>query len=217
MTDKWLLETSVFKHPFTSIISGPTGSGKTTFLKNLLIYKNILIKPQPNKIILCYKEWQPAYDEFKNSISGIEFHDGILEMSSLNKNFTNVIIFDDLMNECLSSESIMNLFTVGSHHKNTGVFFITHNIFSKGKFARDISLNAQYLIIFKNPRDPNQFNVLARQLFPTNSKFLIESFEEVCKRPHGYLLIDLNQGTETKNMIQTGILPGQLRILYTKK
>jgi len=51
----------------------------------------------------------------------------------------NLIIFDDLMSECINSNTIMNLFTVGSHHKNTSVFFITQNIFSKGKFARDIT------------------------------------------------------------------------------
>ena len=73
------------------------------------------------------------------------------------------------MNQCNESEQVMNLFTVGSHHKNTSVFFLTQNIFSKGKFTRDISLNSNYLIIFKNPRDQLQFQILARQMFPNNT------------------------------------------------
>ena len=104
-----------------------------------------------------------------------------------------------------------------SHHKNTSVFFISQNIFSKGKFARDISLNTNYLIIFLNSRDQLQFQVLARQIFPTNTKFLIESFEDATKKPHGYLFLDLKQTTEFKNRIQSGILPNQLRVIYTQK
>ena len=214
--NKWLIKEEIFSHPFTCILSGPTMCGKTSLLKNILLHKNILIKPQPQRIIYCYKAWQPAYDEFKNELE-IEFNEGVLNIDELNSNINNVIVFDDLMIECLKSEPVMNLFTVGSHHKNTGVFFITQNIFSKGKFARDISLNANYMIIFHNPRDQMQFQMLARQMFPNNSNFLTESFNDATKKPHGYLYLDLKKSTEMKNRIQTSILPGQLRIIYTQK
>ena len=179
--------------------------------------KHVLINPSPQRIIICYKAWQNFYQEFKRFVPDIEFHEGIYEIDNLNQNMTNLVVFDDLMEECLSSSSVMNLFTVGSHHKNTSVYFITQNIFSKGKFARDISLNTNYLIIFLNPRDQLQFQVLAKQMFPTNTKFLIESFEDATKKPHGYLFLDLKQTTEFKNRIQTGILPNQLRVIYTQK
>ena len=178
---------------------------------------NVLIKPPPQRIILCYKAWQPTYDDFKNNIPYIEFNEGIIDMDLLNQSVNNLVIFDDLMSECIKSESVLYLFTVGSHHKNTGVFFITQNIFSKGKDARDISLNANYLIIFFNPRDQMQFNILARQMYPNNSRFLIESFSDATSKPHGYLFLDLKQSTLVKNRIQTGILPNQLRIIYTAK
>lgn len=215
--DKWLIDSEIFLHPFTCIISGPTMCGKTFLLKEILINRHVLIKPSPDRIIFCYKAWQKSYEDFKNSIPGIEFNDGIIDMDSLNQNVNNLVIFDDLMSECIKSESVLNLFTVGSHHKNTGVFFITQNIFSKGKYARDISLNANYLIIFYNPRDQMQFNILARQMYPNNSKFLIESFNDATSKPHGYLFLDLKQSTQVKNRIQTGILPNQLRIIYTTK
>lgn len=215
--DKWIIEGEIFMHPFTCIISGPTMCGKTFLLKEILKNKNVLIKPVPQRIILCYKAWQPTYEDFKNNIPHIEFNEGIIDMDSLNQSVNNLVIFDDLMSECIKSESVLNLFTVGSHHKNTGVFFITQNIFSKGKYARDISLNANYLIIFFNPRDQMQFNILARQMYPSNSKFLTESFSDATSKPHGYLFLDLKQSTPVKNRIQTGILPNQLRIVYTAK
>ena len=213
----WLIESEIFIHPFTCIISGPTMCGKTFLLKEILKHRHVLIEPSPQRIIYCYKAWQTSYDEFKESISNIEFHDGIIDMDTLNQSVNNLVIFDDLMSECIKSESVLNLFTVGSHHKNTGVFFITQNIFSKGKYARDISLNANYLIVFFNPRDQMQFNILARQMYPNNSKFLIESFTDATSKPHGYLFIDLKQSTELRNRIQTGILPNHLRIIYTSK
>jgi hypothetical protein len=71
------------------------------------------------------------------------------------------------------------------------------------------------MILFRNPRDKQQIQILARQMFPNNSRFLIESFEDATLKPHGYLLIDLNQNSEMRNRIQTGILPNEKRIFYT--
>ena len=38
-------------------------------------------------------------------------------MDSLNKSVNNLVIFDDLMSECIKSESVLNLFIVRSHTK----------------------------------------------------------------------------------------------------
>jgi hypothetical protein len=215
--DQWIIDTEVFVHPFNCIISGPTMGGKTFLLKEILKYKDILIKPSPTNLIYCYKAWQPSYDEIKSNILNIQFVEGLVDTELLTPSVVNLIIFDDLMNECINSNTIMNLFTVGSHHKNTSVFFLSQNIFSKGKFARDITLNSSYMIIFRNPRDQQQVQILARQIYPNNSRFLIDSFEDATKLPYGYLLLDLKQSTETKNRIQTGILPTQQRIIFTMR
>jgi hypothetical protein len=119
------------------------------------------------------------------------------------------------MVECVKNEDIMNLFTVGSHHKNTSVFFITQNLFSKGKYAREISLNSNYLVMFKNPRDKLQLSILANQMYPNNKNFILESFADATFLPYGYLFFDLKQDTEERNRIQTGILPFQKRLFYT--
>ena len=136
-------------------------------------------------------------------------------MVNLDPSFINLIIFDDLMVECVKNEDIMNLFTVGSHHKNTSVFFITQNLFSKGKYAREISLNSNYLVMFKNPRDKLQLSILANQMYPNNKNFILESFADATFLPYGYLFFDLKQDTEERNRIQTGILPFQKRLFYT--
>lgn len=214
---EWLVDTNVFEHPFNCIMSAPTMGGKTNMIKELLKYKNVLIDPIPNNIIFCYKAWQPSYDIIKAEVDGIQFIEGILDMELISIQKNNLVIFDDLMKECINNEEVMNLFTVGCHHKNTSVFFLTQNIFSKGKYSRDISLNSNYMIIFKNPRDQQQLQILARQMFPNNAKFLLESFQDATQIPYGYIFLDLKQSTEQRNRIQTGILPYQQRIFYTPK
>ncbi len=217
MITNWFIDEYIFIHPFTCLIVGPTQSGKTFLLKEILKYSNNLFNLKPDRIVFCYAAWQNTYESYRKEIPQIEFYEGIFDIELLNKNKQNLIVFDYLMADCNKSEKIMNLFTVGSHHHNTSVFFITQNIFSKGKYTRDISLNSNYLIIFKNPRDQLQFQILARQMFPNKTKFLLEAFENATFQPHGYLFFDLKQSTEDRNRIQTSILPYQQRIIYTPK
>ena len=215
--DLWIIDGIIFKHPFNCIISGPTMCGKTFILKEILKYKDVLINPPPKHIFYCYKEWQNNFEKLKVEIPEIKFIKGIIGYEDLNEHTNNLVIFDDLMKECIESENVMNIFTVGSHHKNTSTFFITQNLFSQGKYARDLSLNSNYMILFRNPRDQQQIQILSKQMFPQNSKFLIESFDDATKKPHGYLLIDLKQTTEERNRLQSGILPTQRRVIYKKK
>ena len=214
----WLIDTEIFLHPFTCLIVGPAQSGKTSLLKNLLLHSTILISPNPEKIIYCYSVWQPMFDEIKNLIKNIEFCEGIYNIDQVDASVNTLIIFDDLMKECESDPSIFNLFTIDSHHKNISVFLISHNLFSKGKFTRTISLNSSYIIVFKNPRDKSQLYVLARQMFPDKIKYFMEAVDDsINSRGHSYIFLDLKQTTLEKNRVQSGILPGEQRIIYTPK
>ena len=121
------------------------------------------------------------------------------------------------MQDCLKKDVVLEMFTVGSHHKNLSIFYITQNFFSCGKFARDISLNTHYIILFNNPRDCLQISYLGRQMYPNNSKFLSECYEDATRKAHGYILFDLTQKIDQRNRIQTNILPGQMRTIYTPK
>ena len=43
-----------------------------------------------------------------------------------------------------------------------------------------------------NPRDKLQNLTLAKQMYPRQTYFFLNQYEEAVKRPFGYLLIDLN-------------------------
>jgi hypothetical protein len=213
----WFINSNVFTHPFNCVIAAPTMGGKTFLIKEILKFKDIMISPSPTKIVYCYKAWQPTYDEIRSNNTSILFHKGIYDMNKFKPSENNLIVLDDLMQECINDLEIVSLFTVGTHHTSTSVFFLTQNIFSKGKYSRDLSLNSNYIINFKNPRDQLQMQVLARQIFGNKSKYLMESYDDATKKPYGYIFLDLRQDTELRNRVQTGILPFQKRIIYTRK
>lgn len=157
------------------------------------------------RILFYYSEWQSGYSEYGKSI---EFRDGLPQPAdySSDNECPKLIIIDDLMRES-SNNTIVDLFTKGSHHKNLSVVFITQNLFHQGHGQRDISLNANYIVVFKNPRDRAQFQHLARQIYPENPRFLQEAYHDATSKPHGYLLLDLKQSTPDNCRFRTNIFP----------
>ena len=204
-----------FIHPFTCIIAGPSGSGKTQLLVDILARANELIDPPPQRIVYCYSAWQEKFETLKKNI---KFVKGLPDTEELISNpyERKLVIFDDMMEETNNNLSVQHLFTRGSHHHNLSIFLLTQNLFAKGKFARTINLNAQYTIIFDNPRDRTQIRYLAREIFPENSKFLIEAYTDAIKAPHGYIFIDNKQGTPPEVRIQTNINE-KIRTVYKSK
>ena len=51
-----------FEHPRNTIISGPTSSGKSYIMGNILSHAKSLFTPGPSKRILFYREDQPIYN-----------------------------------------------------------------------------------------------------------------------------------------------------------
>ncbi|XP_071631700.1 uncharacterized protein [Temnothorax longispinosus] len=184
-----------WKHSWTSIVCGPTGCGKTIFVKTFLRQLSHMSDVRFEKVLFYYAEWQEAYPAKKNII---EFCEGLPRPEDYSADPLSpklVIIIDDLMRESSSSDAIVDLFTKGSHHKNLSVILISQNLFHQRRGQRDISLNANYIVVFKNSRDRAQIRHLARQVFPNDPKFLEEAYYDATSRPHGYLLLDLKQST----------------------
>ncbi len=207
----------VFREPFACIFAGPSRSGKTTLLEQILIDNIILIQPNVNRIIYCYARWQNNYDYLKTIIKNIEFNEGLFNIEAISANDKTLLVLDDLTHLCEKDESVLNLFTTDSHQKNISVFLLTQNIFSKGKHFRTISLNANYIILMNNPRDRQQISNLAKQMFPKNNQFLVEAYQDATLNKYGYLFIDLTQATSQANRVQTGILNDDIRVIYRPK
>jgi hypothetical protein len=208
-----------FVHPANIIAAGPTGSGKTHFVKEALARH--AFTPMPNRIVWVYAEMQQAYEHLmKLSADGlipeVEFEKAPVDYAELYETFesdsVNMLIVDDQMTETRKQEaSFTNLFTKGSHHRNVTVLFLTQNIYEKGH--RTANLNAQYLIAFQNKRDRSQIQVLARQMFPSNQCFLVDAYADATNRAHGYLVLDYTQGGLAELQVMTNVL-SEIPIAY---
>ena len=106
----------------------------------------------------------------------------------VNRHTTYSYILDDLMCQYSNDQRVSDLFTRGSNHRGLTVMHLTQNLFLPGKLSRTFSLNFHHMIIFKNPRDSLGISTLARQMYPHNTNFLLQSFQDATKKPYGYLL-----------------------------
>lgn len=199
------------QHPFTAIAAGPTGCGKTQLCLKLI--QSDLIEPEPNRIIWCYGIWQDTFENY----DWIEFHEGMPDMSFFDKAQRTLLILDDLMSEISKSDTTENIFTKGSHHSNISVIYLTQNLFNKSKQNRTMSLNTHYIFAFKNPRDNTQIGVLARQMYPTKWRHMLEAFTDATSEPYSFLLIDLKPTTDDRYRLRSGIFPDETNYFYTYK
>ena len=187
--------------PFTCVISGPTGSGKSVFVQRLLKHARTVVEPPPDRILYCYGAYQQMFSEME----GVEFNEGLPSLDEFDGKRRTLVVIDDLMHE--TNEVVTKLFTRVSHHTNTCVIFITQNLFNNDKETRTITLNAQYLVLFKNVRDKSQIAHLARQMYPGKSKHMIESYTDATSEPYSYLFVDLMPSTDDKHRLKACIFP----------
>lgn len=171
-------------------IAGPSQSGKTEFVLQLLKARREIFHRPIEDILWCYGIRDNNL-QLTLQREGYRALHGLPKESDLKP--YSICVLDDLLSESQSSKDVTNMCTRAAHHKPCFVIIISQNIFPAGKEARTRSLNTHYFVIFKNPRDKLQFEILARQVSPTKSKDLIAVYEDATRQPHGYLFIDFTQ------------------------
>ena len=184
-----------FKHPAMMMIVGPTLSGKSYFVEQLLNSKSIKYPSRKAKRIhLFYTQWQPLYDRLRathgNSIS---FTQGLPEvkdnLENIDDKVHNLWVLDDLMEEAVQSPIISQLFTRG-RHRNLSVILLLQNMFPKGKFNTNISRNALYKVLFRSPGDRKQIDILAEQTFAKHRPNFMQAYTKETEKPFGYIILD---------------------------
>jgi len=84
---------------------------------------------------------------------------------------------------------------------------MTQNLFYKGGVFRTLSLNSHYFVFMKNTRDRQQIGILARQICPGNSNYIVQSYEAATKKPFSYLLADFRPDTPATLRLRSNIFP----------
>ena len=142
-----------FQIPSNMMLVGPTSSGKTTWLKNLVKYKDSLFATAPKSMLLFYKEHQKVYDEmeklmnkgknggnlpvfkkYKNPPKSIEDLKEIF--STFSKKTPKIVVFDDYLDEI--GPPLKHLFTVLTHHYNCFTILLSQTLFEKKKTTYEL-------------------------------------------------------------------------------
>ena len=195
-----------FRHKFSLLVVGPTQSGKTYFVQQILENNRIVYEEQKSiRIFWYYNQWQECYEKLKKSLGkSIRFERGVPELSEdlceINARYNNIIILDDLMAEATDSPGVSRLFTQG-RHRNGSVILLLQNMFPKGKYNPDISRNAQYLALFRSPSDRKQIGIIGERMFDKNRVHFMNAYYKETEKPYGYLLVDNKPGTPADKQI----------------
>ena len=197
-----------FGTPFSMGIFGRRECGKTYFVTKLLMNQERLIIKPFKKVIWIYKSYQSADYEKLSSIHNLEseFLDDLPNFDAMGKQINTLIVIDDMQTEATCNDQVSALFTRGRHF-NFSVIYLSQNLFHQGKYARDISLNIDFLVMLKNPRDVTTIDALSRQMYPHMKKFL----------PWAYnLILDLKPFTDNSMRVFSKIFD-QFPILYVPR
>ena len=221
--ETWWKERSLlpFHSPSTAMIVGPTMSGKTSLIYQILKHADGMFQTPPERIFIAYNAYQPLFEEMEKQIDRLILHQGLpskeqIEDWSQDVQHT-VLVLDDMMMQVTKSEESLNLFCVTAHHRRVSVFMLAQNLYMPGKFARTISLNCHYVILFRNVRDSRQVLTFGSQVFPSKLKYFKEAYDKATSIPFGYLVVDMSPGTEDKYRLRTRILPNEDTLVYLPK
>ena len=128
--------------PYSLLLCGPTGCGKTTWIVELLRNHEELCSHTPKKLIWIYgveqpdlfetirKIWFPRQCEFING-----FPEDLLTRLEQTSDRGSLCIFDDVMNEVSSNSMVSKLFTRGRRHLGCSLVLMLQNVFPKGTRA----------------------------------------------------------------------------------
>lgn len=106
--------------PFSMAVSGPSQSGKTEFIINLVENREQLFTSEFSRIIYCQPEsvahrQNLCFERIKKSFSRAELVNGLPNVSKLNLDLNNLpclLIIDDQMTAVLDSSAMLELLTV---------------------------------------------------------------------------------------------------------
>lgn len=204
------------KTPFTLILAGASGCGKTTWLERLLKYFRIVTDggTKYQRLLWFSGTKQPIlFQRVKSGFKGtVKFFDSIdkevyEQVESEGRHST--IVIDDLMQETSGMAGVGKLFTKGRSHLDCNIVLLWQNVFPSGSEARNLSINTHHMVLFKNPRDKSQVRYFAQQVAPGKVKQFLEMFDDATNKTYGYLHCDFTQDTPDKLRFRSNIFPSE--------
>lgn len=203
------------KTPCSMLACGPSQSGKTRYIMELLRHKMTLFDPPPQHVTLFYQEPQSAVDQMLKEGLVDEAHlkvpdfDEVRKLARKHKKISSMIIFDDC-NELFEKEGMAMLFTRVVHHSRCSMLVVNQSLYdTRSRNLRLMSLNANYIWLWKFPRDETIAASLGRQFRPHEPGFVVWAFNQATNVPYSPLLLDLHSFQSDGCRVRARILPNE--------
>lgn len=212
-----------FQTPVSMIVAGPSQSGKTTWVINLIKNRDLLFTEKIHKILFVYEIWNADYEILETQVPNIHFTNKIPSRDDIDEfapdaSVHNLIVFDDQLCNMSSCKHFSDFFLILCNNRNLSCILTVQNIYSKSSHMRDLSLNARALVLFKNMRSIDQTNLLGSQMFGNRKAFFVDAFNKATECVHSPLIVDLNPHCEKNLQLRSNILPDQLPVIcYRQK
>ena len=229
------MTSTVFLHPFTMVVSGSTGSGKTVWVMQLIDNLRTVVENGEGggdiaSILYCYgalndnvmelnrRETSSSSSENPRGVKIIT-HNGLPSEERIREEAHSrklLLVLDDLMVAAKSS-FLDTLFTLGSHNWGVSVVLVTQHLF--GKEMRIARNNAHYIVLLRNPAGALQIRNIGSQLFPGRLPYFMEAYADATAQPFSYLVIDMHPKTDESKRLKTHIFPdvGNYQTVYVPK
>ncbi|KAL3085413.1 hypothetical protein niasHT_036145 [Heterodera trifolii] len=185
-----------FRHPFTMIVSGSTGSGKSEWVMRLLHNLEKMISTPIERVIYGYGELNTNILNLQRTGKignvPVTVHSGVPSAEQVRdcaKKEKLLLILDDLV-VGMSQQYLDALFTRGSHNWGVSVILVTQHLFNKE--LRVSRTNSHYLVLMRNPAGALQIRTIATHLFPSRTAYFMEAYRDACAKNFGYLLVDMH-------------------------
>lgn len=190
----------------TMIITGPSKSGKSTFVINMIKHKDRLFRHPILRVWWFYgiessfhKELTPLNVHMKQ---GLPSQDDFSQIERF-----DLVILDDLQQESKTREDITNLFLKATHHKEFFVIQINQYIYGD-KEQRMRNSNAHYYVALNNPRNQQQLGQFVSKMFPKgNANLIYRIFYDILNKEgqYGYLFIDFTPQCDPNLRLRTNL------------
>jgi len=205
------------KTSFSMVLTGASSTGKTNLAVHLIKNQGVFFDKPFEKIVWVSRFKQPKLQTELKNFNTDFIQNALPSMDDLKKKKGAashlLLVIDDMMEMASKSEVVGGLFTHG-RHMNVSVLYLTQNLFRQGSQSRDIRLNTNYLILFRNIQDSQQISNFARQMFPLFWRQFMEIYEDATCQPYEYLFLDNRPDTHPLLRIRSK-LSKDYQIIYS--
>ena len=149
---------------FRMLVSGPTGSGKTSFVEELI--QSDRVEKKFENIYYCYpdhfEEPPVQWDNWPDVIVHyIPFIPDISFIKTIKKD--SLLVFDDNYDQIIKNSAISSAMKIYAR-RNFSVIIITQFYYENGTFSRVIRNQMNAVVLFPNFGDSSMNKTIAKQL-----------------------------------------------------